>query len=176
MTSLTHLGITTVAALALVIGGGAVAANAASPAPSASPSSSASSACTPIQHLRAAWGEVPPELKSDLKSLKAMAPGKDRKADALKIRTKALDGGYGVGVEVRAQWRKDNKGARLRPLPANLKADLKTLHADSKADKPAEAKKIADGALSGTYGATVESFAKAVQSSTLWKSCTPSGS
>ncbi len=181
MTSLKNLGIASVAGLALVIGGGAFAANAAAPTASASASASASETstahtCTPLQHLRAAWGEVPADLKSDLKALKAMSPGKGRKADAVKIRTKELAGGYGAGVEVRAEWHKANKGMKLRPLPVNLKADLKTLHADSKAAKPAEAKKISDGALAGTYGTTVESFAKAVQSSTAWKDCTPAGS
>jgi hypothetical protein len=171
MTSIKNLGIAAFAGIALVVGGGAVAANAATPTPTAS-----TSTCTFAQHLRQAWGNTPADLKSDLKALKAMSPGKDRRADALKIRAKALDGGYGKGVEVKAEWLKAHKGERLRPLPDNLKADLKTLHSDAKADKPAEAKKIADGALAGTYGAKVESFAKAVQSSTVWKDCTPSGS
>ena len=159
MNKFTSVTLATAAGIALVIGGGAVAANAASPSPSASSSTS----CTVGGHLRAAWAKAPAELKSDLKALKAMPAGKDRRADALKIRSKALDGGYGKGVEAKAEWVKDHKGEKLRPLPANLKADLKTLHSDSKADKPAEAKKIASNALDGTYGANIESFAKAVQ-------------
>jgi hypothetical protein len=164
MTSLRNLGIATVAGLALatgslVLGGGAVAANAATPAAS----TTTSTTCT-LAQLRTDW-RASSALKTDLKALKAMPAGKDRRADAVKIRAKALDGGYGAGVEAKAKWRQDNKGTKLRPLPANLKSDLKTLHSDSKADKPAEAKKIAAGALSGTYGATIESFAKAVQGS-----------
>jgi hypothetical protein len=159
MTSIRNFGIATVAGLALVIGGGAVAANAATP----STSTTSSSTCS-LAQLRSDW-KVPATLKTDLKALRAMPAGKDRRADAVKIRAKVLDGGYGTGAETLAKWRQANKGTKLRPLPANLKADLKTLHSDSKADKPAEAKKIAAGALSGTYGATVESFAKAVQGS-----------
>jgi hypothetical protein len=157
MTTIRNLGIATVAGLALVLGGGAVAANAATPEPAA-----ATTVCS-VAQLKAEWAKAPAALKSDLKALKAMPAGKDRRADAVKIRAKALDGGYGKTVEVKAQWLKDHKGERLRPLPANLKADLKTLHSDSKADKPAEAKKIASNALDGTYGATIESFAKAWQ-------------
>jgi hypothetical protein len=171
MTSIRHAAVATLAGAALVLGGGAVAANAETTSTAAV---TAATSCSFAQHLRQAWAKAPADLKSDLTALKAMAPGKARRADAVTIRTKALDGGYGTAVEVKAEWRTANTGERLRPLPANLRADLQTLRSDAKADKPAEAKKIADGALAGTYGAKVESFAKAVQSSTVWKDCAAS--
>ncbi len=157
MKSIRNISIATAAGIALVVGGGAVAATAATPTPAA-----VSTVCS-VAQLKAEWAGAPAALKSDLKALKAMPAGKDRRADAVKIRAKALDGGYGKTVEAKAKWRKDHKGEKLRPLPANLKADLKTLHSDSKTDKPAEAKKIASNALDGTYGTTIESFAKAWQ-------------
>ncbi len=159
MTSLRNFGIATIAGLALVVGGGAVAANAATPLST----STASSTCT-LAQLRSDW-KVPASLRADLTALRAIPKGADRRADAATIRGKALDGGYGAGAETLAKWRQANKGEKLRPLPANLKADLKTLHSDAKADKPTEAKKIVANALGGTYGATIQSFAKAWQAS-----------
>ena len=171
MTSIRTIGITAAASLALVLGSGAVAANAATPAPTAS-----SSSCTFGQHLISAWKAVPPGLRSDLKAAKAMAPGKDRRADIAKIHEKALDGGYGAGVEAKAQWLKAHPDDRLRPLPTNLKADLKAMRADPKSKKLSDAAAIAAKAVAGTYGSKVESFAKAVQSSPAWQNCTPTAS
>jgi hypothetical protein len=171
MTSIRTIGITAAASLALVLGSGAVAANAATPAPTAS-----SSTCSFGQHLLSAWKTVPADLRSDLKAAKAMKPGKDRRADLVKIHDKALDGGYGAGVEAKAEWLKAHPGERLRPLPGNLKSDLKALHADPKSKKVAEAAAIAAKAIAGTYGTKVESFANAVKSSAAWQDCTPAGS
>lgn len=173
MISIRTIVITTAASLALVLGSGVVAADAATPAPSAT---SSSSSCTFPQHLLAAWKAVPADLRHDLKAARAMAPGKDRRADIKKIHDKALDGGYGAGVEAKAQWLKEHKGTHLRPLPASLKADLKSMHSDPKSKRLADAEAIAAKAISGGYGATIESFAKAVQSSDAWQSCTPSAS
>ena len=171
MTSIRTIGITAAASLALVLGSGAVAANAATPAPTTS-----SSTCSFGQHLLSAWKTVPADLRSDLKAAKAMKPGKDRRADLVKIHDKALDGGYGAGVEAKAEWLKAHPGERLRPLPDNLKADLKAMRADPKSKKVADLNAIADKAVAGTYGTKVESFAKAVQSSAAWQDCTPAGS
>jgi hypothetical protein len=105
-----------------------------------------------------------------------MSPGKDRRADLMKIHEKALDGGYGAGVEAKAEWRKAHPGEKLRPLPTNLKTDLKAMRADPKSKKLSDATAIAAKAVAGTYGSTVESFAKAVQSSPAWQNCTPTAS
>lgn len=157
-------GLATAAALALALGGGAVAANAAQ-------SESSSTSCTFAQHLQAAWKTVPVDLQSDLKSLKAMEPGAERRAAAKKIRATAVDGGYGPGVEAKAQWRQDHPGVRLRPLPDALKADLTAMKGETKAEKAKALDQIAAKALDGTYGVRVETFATAVQSSDAWQSC-----
>ncbi len=90
---------------------------------------------------------MPVELRADVKAAKALKPGDERRAALQKIRAKALDGGYGAAVEVRARWLKDHRGEKLRPLPDSLKADLKTLH--STPAKIAQAEKIADAAMAG---------------------------
>src|ERR1700744_61059 len=71
MKSIRNISIATAAGIALVVGGGAVAANAATPAPSA-----AAAVCS-VAQLKAEWAKAPAELKSDLKALKAMPAGKD---------------------------------------------------------------------------------------------------
>jgi len=164
-------GVAVAAGLALALGTGGLAANAA-PAPVGT----SSSGCSFGQHLVSAWKTVPVELRADLKAAKALKSGTERRAALKKIQARALDGGYGAAVEVRAEWRKDHRGETLRPLPDRLKTDLKTLRSTPKSAKVAEAEKIADAAVAGGYGATIESFAKAVKASPDWKNCTPSGS
>jgi len=166
-------GVAVGAGLALALGTGGIAASAAT-APT--PVSSSASTCSFGQHLVSAWKTVPADLRADLKSAKALKPGTERRAALKKIQAKSLDGGYGAAVEARAEWRKDHKGEKLRPLPEKLKADLKTLHSTPKSEKLAEAEKIADTAIAGGYGATIESFAKDVKASPAWQDCTPSGS
>jgi hypothetical protein len=158
--------------LAIALGTGGLSASAATdPTPVAAPSSS----CSFGQHLVSAWRTVPAELRTDLKAARALKPGTERRAALKKIQATSLDGGYGAAVQARAEWRKDHKGD-LRPLPDALKADLKTLHSTPKKGKVAEAEKIADKAVAGGYGASVESFAKAVKASPAWQDCVPSGS
>ena len=166
-------GVAVGAGLALALGTGGLAASAATAPASVSTSSSS---CSLGQHFVSAWKTVPTDLRADLRAAKALKPATERRAALQKIRVKALDGGYGAAVEVRAEWRKDHRGEKLRPLPDSLKADLKTLHSTPKSGKVAEAEKIADTAVAGGYGATIESFAKAVKASPDWKNCTPSGS
>ena len=117
-------------------------------------------------------------MRADLKKARAEAPGADRRADLTAIRAKALDGGYGADVEAKAKFLKSHKGdARIRPLPAALKTDLKTLHGEKgRAAKLAEANTIADKALAGDYGDKVESLAKAVKASDAWQDCSPAAS
>ena len=161
------------AGLALALGTGGLAASAAS---ATAPVSTSPSSCSFGAHFVSAWREVPANLRADRKSARELKPGTERREALKKIEAKALHGGYGAGVEVRAEWRKDHRGEKLRPLPDSLKADLKTLHSTPKSGKVAEAEKIADTAVSGGYGVTIESFAKAVKASTAWQGCAPSGS
>lgn len=161
------------AGLALALGTGGLAASAAT-APV--PVSASSSTCSFGAHFVSASRTVPTNLRADLKSARELKPGTERREALKKIRAKSLDGGYGAGVEARAEWRKDHRGEKLRPLPDGLKSDLKTLHSTPNSGKAAEAEKIADTAVSGGYGVTIESFAKAVKASTAWHGCAPSGS
>ena len=163
--------VTVGAGLALALGTGGLAASAAPAPTSTSPSS-----CSFGAHFVSAWRDVPTNLRADRKSARELKPGTEHREALKKIEAKALAGGYGAGVEVRAEWRKDHRGEKLRPLPDSLKADLKTLHSTPKSGKVAEAEKIADTAVSGGYGVTIESFAKAVKASTVWQGCAPSGS
>jgi len=171
-------GVTVSAGIAIAIGTGGLAANAATtPTPaSTTPLSTSSTSCTFGQHLVSAWKTVPTDLRADLKAARELKSGTERRAALKKIQAKALDGGYGAGVEARAEWRKDHPGQKLRPLPDKLKADLKTLHSTPRSGKLAEAEKIADTAVAGGYGSTIESFATAVKASPAWQDCTPAGS
>jgi hypothetical protein len=158
------------AALAL---GGVVSANAATPSPA--PSTSSASTCTLGEHFVSAWLEVPKAMRADLKAARADT-GAARKSALKAVRTKALDGGYGSAVEAQAKWRQSHKSdiTGIRPLPDNLKADLKTLHGEKgKAAKLTEANSIADKALAGGYGAKVETLAKGLMSSPIGQNCTP---
>ncbi len=165
---------TTLFAGAALVLGGVSAANASSPTPTAATSSA--STCSFGEHLISAWRGAPKEMRADLKKARAEAKGPQRRADLKAIATKALDGGYGAGAEAKAKFlqthRADLKG--LRPLPASLKADLKTLHSEKgRTAKVAEANTIADKALAGGYGAQIENLAKDVKASNAWQDCTP---
>ncbi|MES2093091.1 MAG: hypothetical protein V4531_04665 [Actinomycetota bacterium] len=159
--------------LAIALGTGGLSAGAAT---TPAPVSTSSSSCSFGQHLVSAWKTVPANLRADLKAARALKPGTERRDALKKIQAKALDGGYGAGTQARAEWRKDRGGEKLRPLPDSLKVDLKTLRSTPKPGKVAEAEKIADTAIAGGYGATIESFAKAVKASPAWQDCTPAGS
>jgi len=159
--------------LALALGTGGLAASAAT---ASVPVSTSLSSCSFGTHFISAWRTVPTNLHADLESARELKLGTERREALKKIQAKSLDDGYGAGVEVRAEWRKDHRGEKLRPLPDSLKADLKTLHSMPKSGKFAEAENIADTAVSGGYGVTMESFAKAVKASTAWHGCVSSGS
>jgi hypothetical protein len=181
-----------IAGAALVLGG-VVAADAATATPTAPSAATATTltasstgsaphsatSCTFGGHLLSAWRGGSKELRADLKKARAEAKGPTRRADIAAITTKALDGGYGATVEARAKFLQSHPGVLkgVRPLPANLKADLKTLHSEKgKAAKVAELNTIATTALAGGYGASIETLAKDVQSSGAWQNCTPAGS
>jgi hypothetical protein len=166
---------TSVLAGAALVLGGSLAANAATPAPSPHPSGTALS-CSFGEHLISAWRDVSKDMRADLKKARAEAPGPTRRADLKAIATKALDGGYGAPTEARAKFLQSHKGELkgIRPLPAALKADLKTLHSEKgKSAKLAEVNTIADKALAGGYGTKIETLAKDVKASNAWQDCTP---
>lgn len=58
-------------------------------------------------HRAAVFALLPDELQADLKELRAMEPGDDRKAFRDEIRQKALDGGYGEKVQEAAEKLQD---------------------------------------------------------------------
>jgi len=166
------------AGAALVLGGGALAANASTSTPTASPTSSASS-CSVGEHLVSAVRGLPKALRDDLKKARAETPGPQRRKDLQAVKAKALAGGYGAGVESQAKFLTSHRGdvRGIRPLPDALKADLKTLHSvTGKSAKLAEANTIADKALAGDYGSKVQTLAKDVKSSPAWQDCSPAGS
>jgi hypothetical protein len=51
---------------------------------------------------------LPDELQADLKKLRTMEPGDERKAYRKEIQQKALDGGYGDKVKEAAEKLKDH--------------------------------------------------------------------
>jgi hypothetical protein len=169
------------AGAALVLGG-VVAANASTATATSTstanstPVVSAASSCTFGEYLVSAWFHVPKAMRADLRAARAKTLASDRRAALKAIRTKALDGGYGAGVGDQAKWLKSHKAAAtgIRPLPAELKADLKTLHSEKgKAAKLAEANTIASKAVAGRYGAKIETLAKGLKASSVWQDCTP---
>lgn len=165
---------TTLFAGAALLLGGVTAANASTP--TLTPTTSSASTCTFGEHLISAYLQVPKAMRADLKKARAEAKGPQRRADLKAIATKALDGGYGAGAEAKAKFLQSHKAdlKGLRPLPANLKADLKRLHSEKgKTAKVAEANTIADKALAGGYGAQIETVAKDVKASDAWQDCTP---
>ena len=56
----------------------------------------------------AVFALLPDELQADLKKLRAMEPGDERKAYRKEIQQKALDGGYGDKVQEAAEKMKDH--------------------------------------------------------------------
>jgi hypothetical protein len=166
------------AGAALVLGGGALAANASTPTPTASLASSAST-CTFGEHLVSVVRGLPKAFRHDLKAARAETPGPQRRKDVQAVTTKALDGGYGSSVESKAKFLQSHRGdlQGVRPLPAALRADLKTLHSEKgKSTKLAEANTIADKAVAGDYGSAVQTLAKDVKSSSAWQDCSPAAS
>lgn len=169
---------TTLFAGAALVLGGVAAANASTAAPASTPTPAASSAtsCSFGEHLISAYLQVPKAMRADLKKARAEAKGPQRRADLKAVATKALDGGYGAGAEAKAKFLQSHKSELkgLRPLPASLKADLKTLHSEKgKTAKVAEANTIADKALAGGYGTQLQTLAKDVKASDAWQDCTP---
>jgi plasmid stability protein len=178
---------TSLLAGAVLVLGGAVVASAATPtAPAATPvtttsvtAAPTSTRCTFGEHLVSAFRALPKAMRDDLKSARAETPGPQRRMDLQAIRTKALNGGYGADVEAKVKFLQSHRGdiQGVRPLPAELKADLKTLHAEKgRSAKVAEANTIADKALAGDYGDKVETLAKSVKASDAWQDCSPAAS
>jgi len=99
------------------------------------------------------------QLEADLEAARALEG--DARRDALAdIRVKAQDGGYGSGVERRADRRQIHRELFFNLLPDNLQADLtelKNAPADQREQLRAD---IMDNALAGDYGADVQKAAE----------------
>ena len=144
----------------LLAGGGATAAMASTaagaPTPTVSPSTSA---CAPgVGRLLHA---VPASLKTDLKHLRHDTKP-NKAADRTEIKKKALAGEYGVRTERVARIASGTKGKAAAALPAELKADLKTLRGDAKGSdaRRAQAAEIWQKAAAGDYGTRIEALAQ----------------
>jgi hypothetical protein len=150
------------AALTIVaVGAGTTAAFAAtSPSPSASSSASTASQ---YPHLRALERQlVPAALKADLATLHK-DPKSQKAAERAAIEKKAKAGDYGTALKGAHLFARRGHRHLAALLPAALKADLKTLRHDAKhsAARTSEFDSIWSKALSGGYGSSVETAAKA---------------
>jgi hypothetical protein len=98
-------------------------------------------------------------LRADLKAARAL-DGDARRAALADIRQKAQDGGYGSGIERRADRRQIHRELLFSLLPDNLQEDLtelKNAPADQREQLRAD---IMDKALAGDYGADVQKAAE----------------
>jgi len=150
---------------ALVLGGGAVAANAATATPTAPAPTPTASSCTFGEHLVSAFRGLPKAMRDDLKAARSEKPGYNRLGSFRETVPLADADGHDTLWET-VLYPPDEMTA--------LKADLKTLHsAKGKSAKLAEANTIADKALAGDYGTKIETLAKNVKASSAWQDCTP---
>lgn len=107
------------------------------------------------------WKNAPADLRKDLRALRALPQGDERRAAAKKIRKDALAGHYGSKVQAVAEHRKLRRAHWLRNAPDQLKQDLKAA-----AQKPAGSERRAaltevwQSALEGTYGDQVQQRAE----------------
>jgi hypothetical protein len=148
-------------AAVLLAGGGATAAVASTSAGStpASPTASCAPGVGRLLHA------LPASLNADLKHLRKDSAA-NKAADRAEIKKKALAGDYGVRYERVARIASGVKGGAASALPAELKADLKTLRGETKgssarADQAAE---IWKKAAAGDYGTRIEGLAKSARS------------
>ncbi|MFI1562078.1 hypothetical protein ACH4ZX_03285 [Streptomyces sp. NPDC020490] len=91
--------------------------------------------------------ELPAELRSDLRALRGMEPGRRAQA-AARIRREALDGDYGTLVRLRAEQAQ----RRRQALPPQLREDLARLRGLPGEQWHARLLTIRDKALDGGYG------------------------
>ena len=171
-------------AFALVVGGGAIAAQAATPtthsaaaltATSTTPTTTTPATARPSgaakvklaapfrdvrpAALHALIGQIPASLRTDVKALKGLK-GAARRTAVAAIETKAVGGTYGTtlksaAIAAESAW---------KTAPASLKKDLRSLKGMSKPDRAKELAAIESKAVAGTYGATIETYAKSLRS------------
>lgn len=152
---------------AALLSTGSIAASA-SPTPSPSPSASE---CSFAQHLVYIWTHLPANFRADLKHLRSLEPGQERRDAAKQIRQNALNGVYGAEIQKRAEARKDHHGSLITKLPDNLKADLKELKAADRSERVDLAEQIAKNALDGDYGKRIQAKAERFHASDRWQNC-----
>ncbi|MDN3026169.1 hypothetical protein [Streptomyces sp. S.PB5] len=100
-----------------------------------------------------AW--VPPRLRADLRQLRGMDP-QQRQQRATQIWQDALDGDYGVRVQLRAERAQQ----RYRLLPEQLREDLGELRGLGGDELREHIAAIRDKALDGDYGDQVRQWAE----------------
>lgn len=176
------------AGLAVAIGSGAMAANAATPSLAAhsqvhhtvashaasSPTAASRAAARFERVIRASEARCAADnavtaqagkaaLISDRAAARALAAGSTRTAAFAAIHAKAIAGGYGSAVQSHAQIVAGRTDLHLGKLPAALVADLKAVHTAAPADRLALETAIANKAVAGSYGATVEAAAVKIE-------------
>lgn len=152
---------------AVLLSGGAAAANAAP-----IEASTAVSSCTFAQHLVAVYVAAPAELRADIAEVRGMEPGPDRGAAAKGIKARALAGEYGEVTQARVEAFGVYRAANPGKMNQDLKADLGELRAtDGVKARLALAEDIAHQAIDGEYGESVRVAAEKIQQSDAWQSC-----
>jgi hypothetical protein len=148
---------------------GSIAASA-EPTPTPTPSSSE---CSFGQHLAYIWAHLPANFRADIKHLKSLDPGQERRDAAKQIRQNALDGAYGAEIQKRAEWRKQHHGHLFTKLPDNLKADLKEVRAAANRSERVDLlEQISKNALDGDYGKRIQAKVERIEHSDRWQNCT----
>lgn len=139
-------------------------------AASAAPVTDPPADCQFGEHLLHAWLRLPADLRGDLSSLRGLDAA-DRKDAAKQIRSGALGGDYGPGVQAGAEKLRNHRVAVISQLPAELKVDLVELRNADQSARPALAKEIAETALDGGYGEKTQEVAERIQASDAWQEC-----
>lgn len=147
-----------------------VAPTAAFAAPAPSTAADSASDCNFGQRVVEVWRQLPVELQADLKALRGLDPSERRDA-AIAIREKAIDGGYGPGVQERMEFLKDRRALALETMPIELKHALLDLRNAAPDDRRELAKDIADKALAGEYGPHAQETVERIHDSELWQAC-----
>ena len=190
-----RVGLTVVlaAGLAVAIGSGAMAANAATPAASSPASATQSQAHhTAVHHTtasRAAGSRTEASferiiraseasctvanpitadagkaaIKADRAAAAALAAGSPRTAARAAIHTKALSGGYGSRIQAHAEAVAGRTELHLGKLPAALVTDMKAVRSAAPSARLALDTAIAKKAVDGSYGAAVTAAAEKIE-------------
>ncbi|MEO7018142.1 MAG: hypothetical protein ABI130_03170 [Leifsonia sp.] len=110
---------------------------------------------------------LPATLQSDLTAL-SNATVADRTADAQKIVSTALSGGYGSTVQgIATKLTSDHDHDHLGSLPRSVQHDLTSLTKAPQDEQGPDLQKLATKALGGGYGSSVQKLAEQIQSGIL---------